>query len=190
MAQATQRHHLAVYPGSFDPPTLGHLDVLERARSLFDEVIVAVGRNPEKADFFPVEERVALLEPLVREIVRRKPDLARVSVATYSGLTVDYARSVGASGIIRGIRNVTDLASECQLAITNRQVAAIETVFVVTGEEYAFLSSSLIRQIAAFSGSTEKLRPFVPPNVAEAIQGMMADPSRPLRRLATELESD
>jgi phosphopantetheine adenylyltransferase len=69
-------------------------------------------------------------------------------------------------------------------------VAAIETVFVVTGEEYAFLSSSLIRQIAAFSGSTEKLRPFVPPNVAEAIQGMMADPSRPLRRLATELESD
>ncbi len=184
------RHHLAVYPGSFDPVTLGHLDVLARARGLFDEVVVAVGRNPDKADFFSVEERVALLEPLVGEIVRREPDLARVSVATYSGLTVDFARGLGAAGIIRGIRHVTDLASECQLAITNRQVAAIETVFVVTGEEYAFLSSSLIRQIAAFGGSSEKLRPFVPSSVVDAIRARMADPARPLKRLAIEVQSD
>lgn len=190
MASASKNHHLAVYPGSFDPVTLGHLDVLERARTLFDEVVVAVGRNPDKPDFFPVDERVALLVPLVDEIVRRQPSGARISVATYSGLTVDFARSIGASGIIRGIRNVTDLASECQLAITNRQVAAIETVFVVTGEEYAFLSSSLIRQIAAFGGSSEKLRRFVPVSVAEAIQLKLNDPTQSISRLAIEAQSD
>lgn len=190
MSGSASRHHLAIYPGSFDPVTLGHLDVLARARRLFDEVIVAVGRNPDKPDFFPVEERVSLLEPLIEELVRSEPDAARVRVATYSGLTVDFARSVGASGIIRGIRNVTDLASECQLAITNRQVAGIETVFVVTGESFAFLSSSLIRQIAAFGGSMDKLRPFVPPNVAHAIGEMMKDPNHSLARLALESQAD
>lgn len=190
MAEGSARHHLAIYPGSFDPMTLGHLDVLKRARGLFDEVIVAVGRNPEKRDFFSVEERVELLEPLVADIVRVAPGSARVSVATYAGLTVDFARTVGASAIIRGIRNVTDLASECQLAITNRQVAAVETVFVVTGEEFAFLSSSLIRQIAAFGGSVEKLRPFVPANVAEAIRVKLLDPNHSIGRFALEQQID
>lgn len=190
MAGASQRHHLAIYPGSFDPVTLGHLDVLTRARRLFDEVIVAVGRNPDKPDFFPVEERVSLLEPLIDEIMQREPDAARVTIATYSGLTVDFARSRNASGIIRGIRNVTDLASECQLAITNRQVAGIETVFVVTGEAYAFLSSSLIRQIAAFGGSIEKLKPFVPANVAHAIGEKMKSPDNSIARLAFETQID
>jgi len=190
MAAASHRHHLAIYPGSFDPVTLGHLDVLSRARRLFDEVIVAVGRNPDKPDFFPVEERVSLLEPLIDEIMRREPDAARVTIATYSGLTVDFARSRNASGIIRGIRNVTDLASECQLAITNRQVAGIETVFVVTGEAYAFLSSSLIRQIAAFGGSMEKLKPFVPANVAHAIGEKMKSPDNLISRLALETQID
>ncbi len=190
MSSGASRHHLAIYPGSFDPVTLGHLDVLSRARRLFDEVIVAVGRNPDKPDFFPVEERVGLLEPLIEELVQKEPDAARVRVATYSGLTVDFARSVGASGIIRGIRNVTDLASECQLAITNRQVAGIETVFVVTGESFAFLSSSLIRQIAAFGGSMDKQRPFVPANVAQAIGEMMKDPNHSLARLALESQAD
>ncbi len=185
-----KKHHLAIYPGSFDPPTLGHLDVLCRARTLFDEVVVAVGRNPDKPDFFPMEERIALLEPLIAEIVQRDPQGAAVSVATYSGLTVDFARSCGASGIIRGIRNVTDLASECQLAITNRQVAGVETVFVVTGEAFAFLSSSLIRQIAAFGGSLEKLKPFVPPNVAHAIGEKLNDPNHSLARLALETQAD
>jgi len=190
MAGGSPKHHLAIYPGSFDPVTLGHLDVLSRARRLFDEVIIAVGRNPDKPDFFPVEERVALLEPLIEEIMRREPDAARVTIATYTGLTVDFARSRNASGIIRGIRNVTDLASECQLAITNRQVAGIETVFVVTGEAFAFLSSSLIRQIAAFGGSMEKLKPFVPANVAQAIGEKMSDPNHSLARLALETQAD
>ncbi len=182
--------HLAILPGSFDPITLGHLDVLSRSRKLFDEIIVAVGRNPEKRDFFSVEERVDLIEPLVEAIVNKEPGAAKVSVATYSGLTVDFARSVGAVAILRGIRNVTDLASECQLAITNRQVAAIETVFVVTGENYAFLSSSLIRQIAAFGGSIEQLRPFVPANVAEAIRVKLLDPTHAIGRFALEQQMD
>jgi len=190
MSSAPRARHLAIYPGSFDPVTLGHLDVLSRARGLFDEVVVAVGRNPDKADFFSAEERLALLEPLVADVVRRKPAGATVSLASYSGLTVDFARTRGACGIIRGIRNVTDLASECQLAITNRQVAEIETVFVVTGEAFAFLSSSLIRQIAGFGGSVDKLRPFVPENVALAIAEKLRDPSPSIARLAHEAQVD
>lgn len=190
VAHGSTKHHLAIYPGSFDPVTLGHLDVLARARGIFDEVVVAIGRNPEKRDLFTVDERVDLIEPLIADAQRTQPNGARVSVATYSGLTVDFARSVGASAIIRGIRNVTDLASECQLAITNRQVAGIETVFVVTGEEYAFLSSSLIRQIAAFGGSVEKLRPFVPSNVAHAIHLKLLDPNHSIGRFALENQSD
>lgn len=182
--------HRAIYPGSFDPVTLGHLDVLARARGMFDEVIVAVGRNPDKQDFFSAEERVALLEPLVAEVARRDPAGASVSVLSYSGLTVDFARSCGACAIIRGIRNVTDLATECQLAITNRQVAEVETAFIVTGEAFAFLSSSLIRQIAAFGGSVDKLRPFVPENVAQAIADKLREPGSSIARLAHEAPVD
>jgi len=168
--------HLAIYTGSFDPPTHGHLDVLARARTLFDEIVVGVGRNPDKVELFTPEERVGLLAPLVRQLVATDPSGAACSVDRYSGLTVDFARSRGAVAIIRGIRNVTDLAAECQFAITNRQVAGIETVFVVTGESHAFLSSSLIRQIAGFGGSLDALSRFVPPNVAEAMRVKMEDP--------------
>lgn len=181
--------HLAIYTGSFDPPTHGHLDVLGRARALFDEIVVGVGRNPDKIELFTPEERVGLLKPLVQQLVDAQPGAA-CSVASYSGLTVDFARSRGAVAIIRGIRHVTDLASECQFAITNRQVAGIETVFVVTGESHAFLSSSLIRQIAAFGGSLDALRRFVPPNVAEAMRVKMEDPRHPLARLARDAQAD
>ncbi|MHC4909420.1 MAG: pantetheine-phosphate adenylyltransferase, partial [Planctomycetota bacterium] len=147
--------HVAVYAGSFDPITLGHLDVLQRGRRLFDRIILAIGHNPEKRSLLSFEERTEMARHLVDELVRKEPDGASVSVDRYMGLTVDYVRSIEASAILRGIRNITDLATECQLAIMNRQVADVETVFIVTGEQFAFTSSSLIRQIAAMGGSLD-----------------------------------
>lgn len=162
--------HKAIYPGSFDPPTLGHLDVLRRACKLFDEVVIAIGRNPDKkGPFLDLDTRVALLEDLVRELTEETTGLARVTVAAYDGLTVDFARSIGANAILRGIRNTTDLQAECQLAITNRQVADIESVFVVPGEAYAYTSSSLIRQIAELGGDPQRLSTMLPPSVIDAI---------------------
>lgn len=179
-------HHLAIYTGSFDPITYGHLDVLARSRHLFDEVILAIGRNPNKAALFSFEERTELARSLVGDLVRHEPDAAQVRVETYTGLTVDFAQEVGAVAIIRGIRNVSDLASECQLAITNRQVAGIETVFIVTGEAFAYTSSSLIQQIAALGGSLDKLNTLVPPVVIDALRRKRDDPSNQLGRLAKD----
>jgi len=183
-------HHLAVFTGSFDPVTYGHLDVLQRARGLFDEIVIAVGHNPDKPGVFSFEERVELLNELVGELVATHPRGAAVRVAHYTGLTVDFAREVGASAIIRGIRNVTDLNAECQVAITNRQVAGIETVFILTSEKYAYASSSLIRQIAAFGGSMDTLVPFVPDRVQLALRAKLDDPSNPLGRLRAEQAQD
>jgi pantetheine-phosphate adenylyltransferase len=183
-------HHLAVFTGSFDPVTYGHLDVLQRARGLFDEIVIAVGHNPDKPGVFSFEERVDLLNELVGELVATHPRGAAVRVAHYTGLTVDFAREVGASAIIRGIRNVTDLNAECQAAITNRQVAGIETVFILTSEKYAYASSSLIRQIAAFGGSMDTLTPFVPDRVQLALRAKLDDPSNPLGRLRAEQAQD
>jgi pantetheine-phosphate adenylyltransferase len=178
--------HIAVYAGSFDPITLGHLDVLRRARRLFDRIVLGIGHNPEKVSLLPFQERVELAQAEVDEMLRREPTGAPVTVQHYTGLTVDFAQSVRASAILRGIRNITDLAEECQLAITNRQVADVETVFVVTGETYAFTSSSLIRQVAAMGGSLERLRRIVPARVVERLEAMRRDPSRPLSRLLSE----
>ena len=129
--------HIAIYAGSFDPITTGHLDVVKRARGMFDKVILGIGQNPDKQSLLPCEKRVSLATTLVEELVSEAPDLAPVEVTPYEGLTVDFAKASGAAALIRGIRNVTDLAAETQLAITNRQVADIETVFIVTGEMYA-----------------------------------------------------
>jgi pantetheine-phosphate adenylyltransferase len=180
------KRHLAVYTGSFDPITLGHLDVLARARGMFDEIVLAIGHNPSKPALFSFEERLELARGCVADMLKAEPEGAPVRVEVYTGLTVDFARSVGAVAIVRGIRNVTDLASECQLAITNRQVANIETVFVVTGESYAYTSSSLIKQIAAFGGTIEKLVPLVPKRVIEALARKKGDPTNPLGKLAAE----
>ena len=117
--------HVAVYPGSFDPMTRGHLDVIARSRRLFDEVVVGIGINFNKSALFTPEERLEMARQLVAELAAATPDDAPVRVERYSGLTVDFARSVQATVIVRGIRNVTDLSTECQLAITNRQVADI-----------------------------------------------------------------
>lgn len=173
--------HLAIYTGSFDPITLGHVDVLARARTLFDEIVLAIGHNPEKAALFTMEERAEMTRAAIA--TGEGTSGAAIRVETYKGLTVDFARRVGACAIIRGLRNSTDLASESQLAITNRKIAGIETVFIVSGEDHAYTSSSLIRQMAALGASIEQLSTFVPPAVFDAIRAKQADPAHPLGAL-------
>jgi len=137
---------VAVYPGSFDPVTLGHLDVLERATSIFDKVIVAVLQNPGKTPLFSVDDRIEM----IRESVSGN---GRVDVDTFDGLTVEYARSVGATCIVKGLRAISDFESEFQQALFNRKLAPeITTVFLMTSFANVFLSSSLIREVARLGG--------------------------------------
>lgn len=143
---------IAIFPGTFDPMTNGHLDVIRRGSSLFDELVVAVGQNPGKTSLLGH----ALRAEIVSEIVA---DMPGVRVESYSGLTIDFARRAGASVILRGIRNSGDLQFEFQVALTNRTVGGIETVFIMTNPQYAFTSSSLIRQIAAMGGDVSALVP-------------------------------
>ena len=120
----------AVFPGQFDPITNGHLDVIRRGVKLFDELIVAVGINPEKKEMFPLDERIEMIRELL-------DDTPGVKIQKYTGLTVDFVRSVQATTILRGIRDVSDLRYEFQLAIANRTVGGIETVFIMTGDQFA-----------------------------------------------------
>lgn len=182
----TERH-LAIYTGSFDPVTLGHLDVLRRVRGMFDEIVLAIGRNPDKQPLFTMEERATMARLAIEEGL---DDSAGIRVDAYEGLTVDYAREVKACAIIRGIRNVTDLAGESQLAITNRKVAGIETVFIVSGEEHAYTSSSLIRQMAALGATIDQLSSFVPEVVLDAIREKQSDPEHPLGTLRRDQVPD
>ncbi len=152
----------AIFPGSFDPITNGHLDVIGRAMKLFDELIIAVGRSPIKNQLFAPEERVEMIKEIIRE--RKMQD---VTVESFEGLTVEYAADRKADVILRGLRSLTDVQYEFQLAMTNRAVAGIETVFVMTGEQYGFTSSTLIRQIAPLGGNLSNL---VPENVNERLQ--------------------
>ena len=154
MSKKTQSDHrrVAVFPGTFDPITNGHLDVIQRGVKLFDELIVAVGDNPDKHAMLPQDQRVEIL----REVTAGLPS---VRVTPYQGLTVDFARSVNAAAILRGIRNSSDLQFEFQTALTNRVVADVETVFIMTSTQYAFTSSSLIRQVAAMGGDVSALVP-------------------------------
>lgn len=171
-------HRLAVYPGSFDPVTYGHLDVVRRGRKLFDEIVVAVGRNPGKTQLFTPDERADMVRALVQELVASEPEGgggAPVRVESYDGLTVDFARSVGAAAILRGIRNLSDLQYEIQQAVTNREVAGLETAFIVAGESFAYTSSSLIRQIAALGQDLGALKAMCPPLVIEALARKKAE---------------
>ena len=143
---------LAVFPGTFDPITNGHVDVIQRGATLFDELVVAVGHNPQKQTLLRLEQRVRIIE----EVVAGMPN---VRVASFEGLTVDFARRAGAAAILRGIRNSSDLQFEFQVALTNRAVAGTETVFILTSTEYAFTSSSLIKQIATMGGDVSSLVP-------------------------------
>ena len=142
----------AIFPGSFDPITNGHLDVIRRGTKLFGKLIVAVGQNPDKEELFTKEERVAM----IRELVTNMP---RVSVESYDCLTVKFAAEKQAGAMLRGLRNLTDVEYEFQLAMTNRTVAGIETVFVMTSEEYGYVNSTLVRQLALLGGDVSKLIP-------------------------------
>jgi pantetheine-phosphate adenylyltransferase len=143
----------AIFPGSFDPITLGHLDVIRRGNKLFDQVIVAVGQNPDKKELFSKTERVEMIRQLVSE-------MPRVSVESFDCLTVEFARQKKADVMLRGLRNLTDVEYEFQLAMTNRTVAGIETVFVMTSEEYGYINSSMVKQLALLGGDVSKLVPL------------------------------
>jgi pantetheine-phosphate adenylyltransferase len=150
----------AIFPGSFDPITNGHLDVIHRSVNLFDELIVAVGRSPIKDPLFTPEERVEMIAELIA-------GMPGVSVESFDGLTVEYAAQKKADVILRGLRSLTDVQYEFELAMTNRAVAGIETVFILTGEQYGFTSSTLIRQVALLGGDLSKL---IPGNVHKRIK--------------------
>jgi pantetheine-phosphate adenylyltransferase len=149
---------IGLFPGTFDPVTNGHLDVIRRGRVLFDRLVVAIAHNPNKRALFTVQQREEMMNELLGDMADN------VTVATYGGLTVDYARQIGAVAILRGLRSVTDLNFEFQLALTNRAIADIETVFIMTGENYAFTSSTLIKQIAS-GGNIDRLHRLLPPTV-------------------------
>jgi len=144
----------AIFPGSFDPITNGHLDVIERGIKLFDELIIAVGKSPVKNQLFSPQERVEMIEEIIQ-----KRKMSGVLVEGFDGLTVEYAAKKKADVILRGLRSLTDVQYEFQLAMTNRAVAGIETVFVMTSEKYGFTSSTLIRQIASLGGDLSNLIP-------------------------------
>jgi len=152
---------IAVYPGSFDPVTNGHLDIVTRASRLFDTVIMAVFDRPNKNLLFNTAERVALLEEATR-------DLPRVKIDTYSNLTVEYVRSVGASMIVRGLRDPRDFEHEFQMAQIHQKLdAQIEIIFLMAGHQYTFFSSSTVREIAALGGDVSWL---VPPHIVAALK--------------------
>lgn len=150
----------AVYPGSFDPVTYGHLDIIERAAKVVDEVIVAILKNNSKNPLFTLEERVRMLEDTTKEF-------PNVKIQTFDGLTVDFARSVGAKVMIRGLRAVSDFESEMQIAQTNHSLDPdIDTMFFTTSLEYAFLSSTIVREVASYGSDVSNMVP-------EAVEKML-----------------
>lgn len=178
--------HRIVFPGSFDPITYGHLDVIARGRHLFDELIVAIGRNPGKDSLFSPEERIEMAETLINELVKKEPNLAPVHIHSFTGLTVDFARSMNATALLRGVRNLSDLQYEVQQALTNREVANLETAFVVAGQTFAYTSSSLIKQITAMGKDLSALANMVPPLVVERLKQKKAAKHPLLERLRSD----
>jgi pantetheine-phosphate adenylyltransferase len=156
---------IAIYPGSFDPPTRGHEDLIRRSLQLADRVIVAVAVNVTKQPLFSVEERLTML----RATIDGDP---RIEFAAFEGLLADYARTAGASVVVRGLRAVSDFEYEFQMALMNRQLhPSLETVFLVPALDLTYLSSSLVREVARFGGD---VTPLVHPVVAEALRGKFA----------------
>ncbi len=154
----------AVYPGSFDPVTNGHLDILERASQLFEHVTVAVVNNVNKHPLFSTDERVAMLKKCTRE-------MPSVTVGSFDGLLIDYVRSQQAGAIIRGLRAISDFEYEFQINAVNKKLAPdIETVFLMTANEYAYLSSSIVKEVASFRGCIDGL---VPDFVKKMIQSKL-----------------
>lgn len=156
----------AIYPGSFDPVTLGHIDVVERASKLFDHLVIAVLNNSAKTPLFSAEERVNML----REVTK---DIPNVEVKSFGGLTVDFAKECHAGALVRGLRAVTDFEYELQIAQMNRVIAPdIDTVFLTTNLKYAYLSSSIVKEVACYGGDISK---FVTPYVEEEVRKKFKD---------------
>jgi len=146
----------AIYPGSFDPLTFGHIDIIERSVRLFDTVVVALLTNPQKTPLFTVEERVEIMEQIL------KPQFPTVEIEVFHGLLVDYATHKSANAIVRGVRAVTDFEYEFQMALMNRRLApTIETVFMMPAENYSYLSSKLVKEIAELGGNVSGLVPEI-----------------------------
>jgi pantetheine-phosphate adenylyltransferase len=151
-----------VFPGQFDPITNGHLDVIRRGAKLFDELIVAVGVNPDKREMFTLDERVDMIRQLLK-------DLPNARAEKYEGLTAEFVKNAKATAILRGIRDVSDLRYEFQLALANRAVGGVETIFIMTGDQYALTSSSLIRQVVSLGGDIDSLAAVLPKIVVELL---------------------
>jgi len=152
----------AIYPGTFDPPTNGHVDLIQRGAKLFDHLTVAILNNREKNPLFTVEERVEMLKEVTGT-------LANVSIATFEGLMVEFARRQGASAVLRGIRAISDYEYEFQMALMNRRLAPeIETVFLQPAGRYSFVSSRMLKEVFSFGGDVTGL---VPPNVLKRLRG-------------------
>ena len=150
-----------IYPGTFDPVTNGHLDLIQRGMRIFDEIIIAVAPSPRKEPLFTIEERLRM----IREAVK---DYRNVKVEAFSGLLVDYAKSKGGVAIIRGLRAVSDFEYELQMALMNRRLDMdVETVFMMPSEEYSFLTSTIVKEVASFGGSVTGL---VPDGVEKALE--------------------
>jgi pantetheine-phosphate adenylyltransferase len=162
---------IVIYPGTFDPPTNGHWDLIQRGSKIFDELIVAILRNPEKAPMFSLDERRNMLEAMTE-------NLRNVSVDTFDGLTVDYALKVNASAVLRGIRAISDYEYELQMALMNRKLRPeMETIFLMPAEQYSYLSSRLVREVAQLGASVADL---VPPLVEQRLKEKL-DPSLKLQ---------
>ena len=142
----------AIFPGSFDPITLGHVDIINRGVTLFDEVIIAIGENSSKNYMFSLEERIAFIETTFK-------DNPKVSVVSYSGLTIDFCKAIGVEFILRGLRNPADFEFEKAIAHTNRHLSTLETVFLLTSAQTSFISSSIVREIIRYDGNYKKLVP-------------------------------
>lgn len=152
---------IGIYPGTFDPITNGHLDLIDRGLRIFDEIIVAVAPNPRKQPLFNLEERIRLIKESVK-------DCKNVTVEAFNGLLVEYAKTKKATAIIRGLRAVSDFEYELQMALMNRRLdSEIETVFMMPSEEFSFLTSTIVKEVASFGGSVKGLVPSI---VEEALK--------------------
>jgi pantetheine-phosphate adenylyltransferase len=160
----THKANIAIFPGAFDPLTHGHLDVIRRAAGLYDRLIVAVGRNPEKTETFTPEERLEML-------AHHTGEWPNVEARTYDGLTVEFARRVGARVILRGIRDTVDLHSELEIATANLMMGQVETIFLMTSHEHVLTSSTLIKQIVEIGNyDATQLARLVPLDVARRLE--------------------
>jgi pantetheine-phosphate adenylyltransferase len=165
--------NLAIFPGMFDPVSHGHLDIIQRASKLYEKLIVAVGHNPLKTEVFTPEERKEML-------IEHTFDLPNVEVQTYSGLTVEFARSVGAGVILRGIRDTVDLHAELEIAMTNRIIGGVETVFLMTSGQHVLTSGTLIRQVVEIGQyDTDHLSRLVPLDVAKRLEERLRGSTTP-----------